>query len=156
LVDCMGRSTTNPMRGIAIAPANRLRCLVVVSDVRANAAREIGYRREDASSQQVALDLRKPQLDLVEPRRIGRAEVQPDLRMVDEEGANGLCLVGRQVVEEYVDRLRARRTRHDLAQKVDEGGAGMTRYRLADDLAGLRIQGRKQRERAVAVVLEAV
>jgi len=33
LVDCMGRSTTNPMRGIAIAPANRLRRLVVLSKI---------------------------------------------------------------------------------------------------------------------------
>jgi len=155
-VDCMGRSTTNPMGGIAITPANRLRRFVVMPDVRANAAREIGDRRKDATRQQVTLDLRKPELDLVEPGRIGRREMQPDLRMIDEEAANRLRLVRRQVIEDDVDFLGARGAGHHLAQEVHEGGTGVPRHRLADDFAGLRVQGRKQRQRAVAVVLEPV
>ena len=61
----------------------RLRGFAVVPNVFANALGQVGDGREDAAREQIALDLREPQFDLVQPRRIGRREVQPHLRMID-------------------------------------------------------------------------
>ena len=91
------------MRRIAIGPADRLRRFVVTMDISTNLARQVGDRRKDAARQQVPLDLRKPELDLIEPGRVGRREMQPDFRMIDEEAANRLRFVGRQVIENDVD-----------------------------------------------------
>jgi hypothetical protein len=41
----------------------------------------VSQRREHASGNDVALDLGEPEFDLVEPRRIGRSEVQVNFRM---------------------------------------------------------------------------
>ena len=90
------------MRRIAIAPANRFRRLVVVPDVATNLAREVSDRGEDAPGEQIALDLRKPELDLIEPGRIGRREMQMHVRVVEEKGAHGLGLVRREVVGDHV------------------------------------------------------
>jgi hypothetical protein len=49
-------------------------------------------------------------------------------------------------------RLRA----HDVAEEFDKRGAGVTRDRVAQHLAGLRVEGGEERERAVAVLLESV
>jgi hypothetical protein len=54
------------MSRIAITPTNRFRRFIVMTDVPTNLPRQIGDGREDAARQQVALDFRKPQLDLVE------------------------------------------------------------------------------------------
>jgi hypothetical protein len=55
------------MRRVAIRPANRFRDLVVVPDVATNLASEIRDGRENAARQKVALNLGKPQFDLVQP-----------------------------------------------------------------------------------------
>src|SRR5215831_9279029 len=102
----MGRSTTNPVGRIAIAPSDWLRPFVVLPNVGANATREVGDRREDAAREQVAFDLRKPELDLIQPGRVGWREVQTDLRMLHEECANSLRFVGRQIVEDDVNLFR--------------------------------------------------
>ena len=44
---------------------------------------QILFRREDAASNDVSLDFGKPNLNLVQPRRIGRRVVELDLRMRD-------------------------------------------------------------------------
>src|SRR5947207_6515175 len=49
LVACIGRSTTNSMGWILVAPSNRLRDFVVMPDVGANPAREITDGGEDAA-----------------------------------------------------------------------------------------------------------
>ena len=71
------------MRRIAVAPADRFRRSVVAVNVGANATCEVGDGREDAAREYVAFDLCKPQLDLVQPRGIGRREMQPHFRMLD-------------------------------------------------------------------------
>jgi hypothetical protein len=43
--------------------------------------------------QKITLDLREPEFDLVEPRRVRRREMDLHVRMLDEEGANGLRLM---------------------------------------------------------------
>src|SRR4029453_2181379 len=53
------------MRRIAIRPSDRLRGFVVVPDVATNLAGQIGDGREGSPREQVALDLGKPEFDLV-------------------------------------------------------------------------------------------
>jgi hypothetical protein len=57
------------MRWIAVGPADRF-LVVVARDVATNLRGEVGQRGEDAPREQVAFDLGKPQLDLIEPRGI--------------------------------------------------------------------------------------
>src|SRR5262245_16289308 len=142
------------MRWIAITPADRLRRLVVVTDVATNLPREVWDRREDASGQEVALDLGKPQLDLVEPRRVGRREMQVDVRMVQQKGAHRLRLVRRQVVRDHMNFTALRLAGYDLAQEVDKRGAGVARHGLAEHFAGFRVERREQRQRTMPVILE--
>ena len=73
------------MRRIAVGPADRSRVLVVARDVSPNLARQVGKRREDATSEEVRFDLGKPEFHLVEPRRIRRREVKMHARMPVEE-----------------------------------------------------------------------
>ena len=87
------------MRRIAIAPADRFRRLVVVPDVATNLAREVRDGREDAAGEEVAFDLRKPEFDLVEPRGIGRGEVEMHVGMSSRNVRTAWVL--------WVDRLSA-------------------------------------------------
>src|SRR3954447_2555591 len=75
LVACIGRSTTNSMRRIPIAPADRLCVFVVAADVLPATTGEIRDRRENTAREHAAFDRREPELDLVEPGRVGRREV---------------------------------------------------------------------------------
>jgi len=70
---------------IAIAPSDRLRPFVVLPNVGANAPREVWHGREDPARQQIAFDFRKPEFDQVQPRGIGRCEVQLDVWMLHQE-----------------------------------------------------------------------
>jgi hypothetical protein len=54
---------------------------VVVADVAHEFSLQVWHRGEHAASDDVALDLGEPQLDLVEPGGVGRSEVQVNLRM---------------------------------------------------------------------------
>src|SRR5262245_31773627 len=143
------------MRRISIAPADRLRRLVVMPNVPTNLAREIVDRGEDASGEQVAFDLGEPELDLIEPRRVGRREMEPHVGVRDEERPNRLRLVRGEIVENHMNLATLRLTGHNLAEELDEGGAGVPRHSLREHLAGPRVEGRKQRQRAMSVILEA-
>ena len=75
-----------------------------MADIPANLPREVGNGREDAARQQIAFDFGKPELDLIEPGRIRRREVQMDVRVVHQKRAHGLRLVGRQVSRRFGSR----------------------------------------------------
>ena len=139
---------------IAVGPTDRFRVLVVASDVASDLAREVWDRCEDPTREEVALDLGKPELHLIQPGRVGRREVQMDARMGLEKRLDALGLVGGQVVDDDVNVPPARLPRHDIAQEFHEGFAGVARHRLADDLAGARVERGIQRQSAVPVVLE--
>ena len=62
--------------GIGVFPVDRLGGLGIGVDVAAWLASQIGCGSEGAASDEVALQLREPQLDLIEPRRLSRREVQ--------------------------------------------------------------------------------
>jgi hypothetical protein len=56
-----------------------------VPDVATNLPRKIGDGRKDATGQEIAFDLREPELDLVQPGRIGRGEMEMDVRMIQQK-----------------------------------------------------------------------
>ena len=125
-------------------------------DVAHELAGEVGNGGEDATSNDVPLDLRKPYLDLIEPRRVGGSEVKVDSRVLSEELAHQSTLVGRKVVEDYVDLLAAPLGFDQLTQESNQLLAGVPSDRLAQDRPTTSVQGREERERAVPVVLEAM
>jgi hypothetical protein len=59
-------------------PRTRFGSLDVLADVSHELSAQIGDGGEDATGDDVALDPREPQFDLVEPGRVSRREVQPD------------------------------------------------------------------------------
>ena len=71
---------------------------VVHANVAHDFAAQISRRDEHASMYEVTFDLGKPELNLVEPRRIGRREMQLDLRIVFKECVDSCGLVSRQIV----------------------------------------------------------
>src|SRR6266508_3414955 len=82
--------------------------------------------------------------------------MQPHVRMREQEGAHGLGLMRREIVGDHMNLSPLRLTGHDVAEKVDKGGAGVPRHGLTEDFTRLGIQGREERQRTVPVVFEAV
>ena len=69
---------------------------------------EIVSGLEDPTSDQVTLDLRKPDFDLVEPGRVGRCVVNSDVRMLGQKRGDSLRLMSGKVVHDDVDFLVGR------------------------------------------------
>ena len=130
--------------------------MVIGSDVAHKFAFQIVQGREDASGDDVALDLREPELHLVQPGGVGRREVQLHMRMGMQEGLDMGGLVRREIVEDHVNLLAAWLMRHDVGEERDELSGGMACGRSPEHLTGLRVECRVERERAVAGVLKAV
>ncbi len=107
----------------SIAPTDRFRGLVVVPDVATNFLREVSDGREDPPSDEIAFDLRKPELDLVEPGRIGRREMQLHVWMLQQKRPHGLGLMRRQIVGDDVNLAPLRLRRDDLADCVSRAAS---------------------------------
>ena len=80
--------------------------------------------------------------------------MQLDRRMFAQKRLHSLSLVRRQVVGDHVNLLTSRLMRHDVGEKRYELLRGVPRRGLAYHFAGLRIERRVQRQRAVPVVLQ--
>ena len=104
----------------------------------------------------MAFDLGEPDLDLIQPGRIGRGEVQFHLGVLLQELLNGWSLMGRAVVENDVDFLPRSALSHHFAQESHEFQAGVTGYGFAMYPSRARVQSRVQGERTMPVVFEAV
>ena len=130
--------------------------LVVAPDVAHQLACKVLHRSEDAASDHVALDLGEPDLDLIQPRRVGRREVEVQSRMICEEALDVTALVDREVVEDDVDLTLAAHAREKTLEEGHEGRAVVLLDGGADDLARARVQRGKERQGPVPVVLEAV
>src|SRR3972149_9997459 len=93
----------DPMRGIAIGPANRPGRPVVVANVAHDLAAQIGHRANDTTGDQSPLHLREPEFDLVEPGGIGRCEVQGHAGRRRQELYHSLGLVSGEIIQNDVD-----------------------------------------------------
>src|SRR6202047_2683314 len=118
------------MRRISIAPADRCGRFGVVPDVATNLAGQVSDGRKDAPGKQLAFDLCKPKLDLVQPGRIRRGEMEMDVRMIEQKRPDRLGLVSRQVARNDVNLPPFRLRGDDVAEEVDKRGAGVPRHGL--------------------------
>jgi hypothetical protein len=73
-----------------------------------------------------------------------------------QKGADLLRLMSGEVVDDEVNRALARLRLDDRLQERDELVPGVTRHGAAQHFARARVEGRIQRARAVAVILEPV
>ena len=128
------------MSDVTIGPFERFGVGIVGTDVAHDLSFEIVSGLEDPTSDQVTLDLRKPDFDLVEPTRIGRRVMEPNCRIGVEELKNTLGFVRAQVVGHDMNFSASRLAGHDRAQKVDKFDAGMPVGGLTDDVAGASIK----------------
>jgi len=128
-------SSSYSLGGILVAPREGDRGFVVVADITHDFPGEICLGFEDAASNDVALDFREPDFDLVEPRRVSGREVKMELGVVAQESFDGLGFVSREIVDDDVDFQTRFYTGNHLVQKEDELGAGVAAGGLAQDLS---------------------
>ena len=124
-------SSSYSLGGILVAPREGDRGFVVVADITHDFPGEICLGFEDAASNDVALDFREPDFDLVEPRRVSGREVKMELGVVAQESFNGFGFVGREIVGDEVDFPTRFHIGNYLLQKSNELGAGMAAGGLA-------------------------
>src|SRR5260370_3660670 len=127
------------MIDILKSPAEGSGGFVVLLDVADQLSGQVGCRSEDSASDDIALDFGKPDLDLIEPTRIGRGVMDSYGWIGLEELENILGFMCAQVVGDDVNLSALRLAGDDLTQKVDKLGAGMPSGGLAHDVAGARI-----------------
>ena len=113
---------------------------IVVTNVAHQLAREILYRSEDTSGNNVTLNLREPNFDLVKPAGVGRGIVDPNRGVSLKKLKDFLGLVRTQIVGDYVDLTTRRLAIHDLGQKIDKLRAGVTGTGFSQHLSGLSVQ----------------
>jgi len=141
---------------ILIDPADRGCRFVIDADVAHEFARQILHRGEDSPRNNVALNLGKPNFNLVEPASVGGRVVDPNSGVGLKEVKNFLGLVCTQVIGNNVDLASCRLTGHDLGKEIDELGAGVPCAGFSQYLSGLSVQSTVERKGSMAVVLEAM
>ncbi|SPK77026.1 protein of unknown function (plasmid) [Cupriavidus taiwanensis] len=141
---------------IIVLPLDWLGILVVLTDIAHQLAIQVLHRSEDASCDHIALNARKPVLDLIEPGRVGRRVVHVNVGVFAEEVAHALCLVTAHVIADDMDFLLRSLTGHNVSEEGHELLTGMAWRSLADHLPGCCIECSKQAERAVALVFKAM
>lgn len=127
------------MVGMAIGPANRLCHAITAGGVRHPHPAQIGHRAKDATGDQVALHLGKPEFNRIEPRRSGRHEMLMHGRVRRQEVRPLLGLAGGGSVQKGVCRPAPRRAWHSSREELDREGAGGARNRPTRDFPGARV-----------------
>ena len=150
------RSGFNAVGSVLVRPFNRSGFAIVGADIAHDFAVQIFDRSKDAAGNEVALDLGEPDFDLIEPRRIGWRVMNAYLRVTSQKIADRPGFVCAQVIADDVNGLFWSLAGDEIFQKGDELCTGVAGARLANHLAAGGMERRVQRERAVAVILEAV
>ena len=127
------------MIGILKSPTEGCGGFVVLLDVTDQLSGEVVGRGEDSPSDDIALDFGKPDLDLIEPTRIGRGVMDSYGWIGLEELENILGFMCAQVVGDDVNLSALRLAGDDLAEKVDKLDAGMPRGGLSQDVTGASV-----------------
>jgi len=123
-------------------------------DVAAKFASQVGDGSENATGNDLTFDLSEPDLDLVQPGRIGRGEVKLHARMLCEELSNRLRFMSGEVVENDMNLLPRRAQGYDFIQESKEITTGVPGRGFSVHPAGFGVQRGIERKRAMAVVLE--
>ena len=124
-------------RWISIFPFHGSGRFVVLTDVSQELSFQIRNGSEYASGDDVALDFAEPQLDLIQPRRVGRSEVQANLGKHRQEIHDRPALVSREVVGDHMNLLAERLIDNNVREERDEFGRGVPRRGFAEHFAGL-------------------
>ena len=104
----------------------------------------------------MALNLGKPNFDLVEPAGVGGGVVDTDGRIGLKKFRNSLGLVCTQVIGNYVDFATRWLTGHDLRKEIDELGTGVASTGLSQHLSALSVERGVKRKRSMAIIFEAM
>ena len=142
------------MPNVPVCPFDGLRRLIVEPDIAHDLSAEIPYGSEDASCDDVPLKFREPDFNLVEPRGVGRREVQMNVFVVTKELLNPPRFMSGEVVSNDVNLFATRLLHDEVRKKGDELLARVTRRRGAKDLSSLRVECRIQREGSVPELLK--
>jgi hypothetical protein len=116
-----------------VSPLKRFRLFVVATDVADELPIAIFDRDEDAASDDIPLDFGKPDLNLIEPRGVGRCVMDADIRISVEEFPDLGGTMGREIVGDDVNFLCRCLTGNDLLEKSHELRAGMAGRGSAED-----------------------
>jgi len=123
-------------------------------DIAHQLAAQVRDGGENTACGHVALNLCKPELDLVQPGRIGRRVVELNVGMSHQERPDLLRFVCGQVVDDDVDLATTRLRVDHVLEKRDEFLARMPGRCLAQHLARARVQRRIERQRAMPDLLK--
>jgi hypothetical protein len=110
---------------------------------------------KDATCQQVTLDLGKPELYLVQTRRVRWGESASQPADADPETLVRLWFLWAERLS-TITWIWLQRGRDNVGQEIHERGAGVARHDLANDFADPGVESRVQRERAMPVVFKSV
>ena len=144
------------MREVAVGPFDGRGVLVVMTDVAHELARQVLDRGEDPAGDHIAFDPGEPQFNLIEPRGIGRSEMQVHLGMLGQELCDPLGLMRREVVGDDVDLAALGCSATIWPRKATNSSVVWRAAVLTQDLAAFGVERSVERERAMPIVLEAV
>jgi len=148
--------STDPAISVPVGPLERLGVLVMAFDVSGDFAGKIGLGCKDSAGDKIALDLREPDFDLVEPGGVGGRVVKLDVGMSGEELSHCLGLMGRKVVGNDVDVLSLGLCGNDIGKECNELGTGVALGGFAKDLPAGHFQCGVEGECPMPEVFESV
>ena len=131
---------------ILVNPADRCRAVFVLADVANELTLETLHGSEEASRNNIAMNLGKPNFDLINPVGVGRGIVDPNVGVSLKELKKFLRLIRTRVVDNDVDLATWRLTHHDLCKEIDELRACVACVRRSKHLFRLSIQSAVERK----------
>src|SRR5215207_144284 len=141
---------------VFVGPLEGQRSFIVMADVAHDFAMEIALGVEDATGDEIPLDFREPDLDLIEPRGVGRGIMEFDVGVGAQEVFDGFGFMSRKIVSDDMDGNLGRLSGDQLAEKLDKFSAGVAVGCFAEDFARGGVQGRIERKGAMAKVFKSV
>ena len=141
---------------VFVGPLEGEGSFIVMADVAHDFAMEIALGVEDATGDEIPLDFREPDLDLIEPRGVGRGIMEFDVGVGAQEVFDGFGFMSRKIVSDDMDGNLGRLSGEQLAEKLDKFSAGVAVGCFAEDFARGGVQGRIERKGAMAKVFKSV
>jgi hypothetical protein len=141
---------------VFVGPLEGEGSFIVMADVAHDFAVEITGGVEDAPGNEIPLNFREPDLDLIEPRGVGRGIMEFDVGVGAQEVFDGFGFMSRKIVRDDMDGNLGRLSADQLVEKLDKFSAGVAVGGLAEDFAGGGVQGRIERKGAVAKVFKSI